>query len=277
MELSPGDIFDAETDTVPENVTADLQRQNYSPRQCELVTDSGDLVTSAPEEFYSLKLAGDHAYLVKEYNKAVGLYEKYIRYSTAETGGNLRDVLESLVRCHLALNDFDKADAVCKKLVKVGHVQNVLLLRLEIAKRRNDWSTETVSLLCQLIELHPWLDRLWLELANWFRSRKEAAKEFWCLERATQTENSSNISDIQKLKEENPLDSESKNVIAGKISESLRVPKQTRNVDPDSDDFVDLGSSLKTKERDQTMDNVRASEEECEQVIKRFENRWFFT
>ena len=52
------------------------------------------------------------------------------RSSTAETGGNLRDVLESLVRCHLALNDFDKADAVCKKLVKVGHVQNVLLLRL---------------------------------------------------------------------------------------------------------------------------------------------------
>ena len=79
MELSPGDIFDAETDTVPENVTADLQRQSYSPRQCELVTDSGDLVTSAPEEFYSLKLAGDHAYLVKDHNKAVGLYEKYLR------------------------------------------------------------------------------------------------------------------------------------------------------------------------------------------------------
>ena len=152
-----------------------------------------------------------------------------------------------------------------------------IVLRLKIAKRRNDWSTETMSLLCQLIELHPWLDRLWLELANWFRRRKEVAKEFWCLERATQTENSSNISDIQKLKQENTLDSESKNVIAGKISESLRVPKQTKNVDPDSDDFVDLGSSLKTKERDQNMDKVRASEEECEQVIKRFENRWFFT
>ena len=80
-----------------------------------------------------------------------------------------------------------------------------IVLRLEIAKRRNDWSTETMSLLCQLIELHPWLDRLWLELANWFRRRKEVAKEFWCLERATQTENSSNISDIQKLKQENTV------------------------------------------------------------------------
>lgn len=197
-----------------------------------------------------------------------------LRASTAETGGTLRDVLDSLVRCHLALNDFDKADTVCRKLIKVGHVQNTLLLRLEIAKRRNDWSNEAMSLLCQLIELHPWLDRLWLELANWFRRRDEVVNEFWCLERATQTENSSNIPDIQRLKQENTLDSESKNVIASKISESLRVPKQTRKV-ADSDDFVDLGSSLKTREREQNMDNVRASEEECEEVIRRFENKWF--
>ena len=79
MELSPGDIFDAETDPVPENVTAELQRHSYSPRQCELVTESGDLVSSDPEQFYSLKLAGDHAYLVRDYNKAVELYEKYLR------------------------------------------------------------------------------------------------------------------------------------------------------------------------------------------------------
>ena len=54
------------------------------------------------------------------------------RASTAETGGTLRDVLDSLVRCHLALEDFDEADAVCRKLIKVGHVQNVLMLRLII-------------------------------------------------------------------------------------------------------------------------------------------------
>ena len=79
MELSPGDIFDAETDKVPENVTAELQRQNYFSRQCELVTESEDLVISTAEEFYSLKLAGDHAYLVRDYIKAVELYEKYLR------------------------------------------------------------------------------------------------------------------------------------------------------------------------------------------------------
>ena len=54
MELSPGDIFDAETDPVPENVTAELQRQSYSPRHCELVTISCDLVSPDPEQFYSL-------------------------------------------------------------------------------------------------------------------------------------------------------------------------------------------------------------------------------
>ena len=79
MELSPGDIFDAETDPVPENVTAELQRQSYSPRQCELVTRSCDLVSPDPEQFYSLKLAGDHAYLVRDYKRAVELYEKYLR------------------------------------------------------------------------------------------------------------------------------------------------------------------------------------------------------
>lgn len=132
-----------------------------------------------------------------------------------------------------------------------------------------------MSLLCQLIELHPWLDRLWLQLATWYRRRKEVAKEYWCLERATQTENSCNIPDIEQLKAGNALDSESKNVISVKISESLRVNKHTRKADPDGDDFVDLGSSAKTKEREQTMDNMRASEDDCEDVIKRFENRWF--
>ena len=52
-----------------------------------------------------------------------------------------------------------------------------------------------MCLLCQLIELPPWLDRLWLELC----------KELGCLEWAMQTENSSNISDIQKLKQENTV------------------------------------------------------------------------
>ena len=79
MELPPGDIFDAETDTVPENVTASLQRQSYSPRTCEVVTEPQELVSADPEEFYSLKLAGDHAYLVRDYTKAVELYERYLR------------------------------------------------------------------------------------------------------------------------------------------------------------------------------------------------------
>ena len=41
--------------------------------------ESEDIVISTAEEFYSLKLAGDHAYLVRDYSKAVELYEKYLR------------------------------------------------------------------------------------------------------------------------------------------------------------------------------------------------------
>ena len=64
-------------------------------------------------------------------------------------------------------------------------------------------------------------------------------------------------------------------MIANKISESFRVPKQSKK--NDSDDFVDLGSSLRTKEREERMESVSASQEDCETVIRRFEARWFLT
>ena len=51
------------------------------------------------------------------------------RNTTSQGGGVVRDVLESLTRSYMELGDLTRARETYEKLVKVGHLQNVLLLR----------------------------------------------------------------------------------------------------------------------------------------------------
>ena len=50
------------------------------------------------------------------------------RNTTSQGGGVVRDVLESLTRSYMELGD-PRARETYEKLVKVGHLQNVLLVR----------------------------------------------------------------------------------------------------------------------------------------------------
>ena len=52
-----------------------------------------------------------------------------LRNTTSEGGGIVRDVLESLTRSYIELGDLTRAREAYEKLVKVGHLQNVLLVR----------------------------------------------------------------------------------------------------------------------------------------------------
>ena len=51
------------------------------------------------------------------------------RSTACERGGALRDVRESVARCHLAADDVELAARACDQLAAVGHAQNLLLLR----------------------------------------------------------------------------------------------------------------------------------------------------
>ena len=51
------------------------------------------------------------------------------RNTTSQGGGVVRDVLESLTRSYMELGDLTRARETYEKLVKVGHLQNVLLVR----------------------------------------------------------------------------------------------------------------------------------------------------
>ena len=51
------------------------------------------------------------------------------RSTTSQGGGVVRDVLESLTRSYMELGDLTRARETYEKVVKVGHLQNVLLLR----------------------------------------------------------------------------------------------------------------------------------------------------
>ena len=51
------------------------------------------------------------------------------RNSTSQGGGIVRDVLESLTRSYMESGDLSRARETYERLVKVGHLQNVLLVR----------------------------------------------------------------------------------------------------------------------------------------------------
>ena len=128
MDLTVGDVFDAETETVPEDVAAAIDRQNYQAKYCEIQAESSKLTSS--KDNTNNKLAGDLAYFTKNYQAAIRHYEEYLRNCKSEGGvGTLRDVLEGVTRCYIALNDDHNAAINCDKLVKIGHAQNVLRLR----------------------------------------------------------------------------------------------------------------------------------------------------
>ena len=149
-------------------------------------------------------------------------------------------------------------------------------VRVEVARRRADWSRGTGALLCQLLELHPWLDTLWLQLAEFYRrgGGGGAEQELWCLERAAQTETSDNVPDIETLISHNKLAAEVKLEIRRKVQDHISIPKHARNKDVDAD-FVDLGSSIKTREKEEDLSNVKLEVCDDTDTIKRFEAKWF--
>ena len=83
----------------------------------------------ADEDKYSLKLAGDLAYLQQDYSSALDYYTEYLSHTTSETGGTIRDVCESVVRCHHSLGNTGETQQSLEKLISVGHASNVLQLR----------------------------------------------------------------------------------------------------------------------------------------------------
>ena len=272
MELPVGDIFDAENETVPENQKAEENRRSYATKSCEIQTRAEKLLSE--EDNYSFKLAGDLAYLNKDYSSAIDFYNKYLENTKSEGGGTVRDVLESVTRSYICLRDFKNAQIYCDKLLKVGHLVNVLQLRIELARSQDDWSQQTGSLICQLLDIHPWLDRLWLLLGEWYRVNNDHNKEYWCLEKASQTEESVNIADINCLKAENKLNSDLKTQIAEKVLKNISVPRQARS--NQNAEFVDLGSSVKLKEQEDKLNNMTSiSEEDCDKIIEIFEHKWF--
>ena len=127
--------------------------------------------------------------------------------------------------------------------------------------------------MCQLIDIHPWLDRYWLLLAQFYRNKEQWTNEYWCLERASHTESSFNIPNLSDLKKKNPLDQETKQKIFVKVKAETSIPRQQK-VDQD---FIDLGSSANTKEKEKKMESMQISSENCDLIVENFERKWFYS
>ena len=203
-----------------------------------------------------------------------------------------RDVLESLTRSYLALGDSAMAQSTCSRLEKVGHLQNVLLLRqvggqdkvhrtnvllsrLELARSEKDTSSQQLgALLCNLLEIHPSSDRLWLYLADWYRARNCPRQEFYCLERAAACERSHSVPQLERLRQECDLEDGTKSEISSRLKNENKRKPTSEKQDASTEDFVDLGSSIKTREKEENLDKVKLDCEDDVNTIEMFEAKW---
>ena len=127
------------------------------------------------------------------------------------------------------------------------------------------------SSLCSLLDLQPSSDRLWLYLADWYRARNCLTQEFWCLEKASSCEQSDNIPDVNQLKEQCELEAG----VKSRIAASLRNDNKSKTNVVVNEDFVDLGSSIKTKEKEEDLSNVKLDTTDDSIIITNFESKWF--
>ena len=142
---------------------------------------------------------------------------------------------------------------------------------MKLAVERGDWSTETGSLLCQLLEVHPGLDRLWLSLAEFYNHRQDWRLEYHCLERASLAESSVNVENTAQLMEVSPLSDEDKEEIREQVRRNISVPRHQRR----REEFVDIGSSVQRKEKEEKMGKILLSKDNCDLILNTFENKWF--
>ena len=144
---------------------------------------------------------------------------------------------------------------------------------MDLARRAEDYSEEVGATLCNLLEIHPNSDRLWLHLADWYKGRKCFLQEFWCVERASINENSCNVPGLDLRRSSCKLEAERKSEISSRFRNEN---KRKHNVETSSaEDFVDLGSSIKTKEKEADLDKVQLDGGDDADTIKKFEAKWF--
>lgn len=272
MDFPSCDIFESEGETEKEDQQSLMmkERAGYTVRSCLPCVHPAALVS---QESISLKFAGDLAYSQRAYSEAVQYYEKYLRNSTSQGGGIVRDVLESLTRSYMESGDLSRARETYERLVKVGHLQNVLLVRIDLARKTGDNSEEVGATLCHLLEINLSSHRLWLYLADWYRGRGCFLQEFWCIERASNTENSRSVPGLDLLRSSCPLEAETKSEISSRFRyENKRNPNFETS---STEDFVDLGSSIKTKEKEADLNKAQLGPGDDADTIKKFEAKWF--
>ena len=137
-----------------------------------------------------------------------------------------------------------------------------------------DHSEEVGATLCNLLEIHSSSDRLWLYLADWYKGRGCYLQEFWCVERASNTEHSGgNVPGLDLLRNSCQLEAAMKTEIS---SRCRNEHKRKANVETASaEDFVDLGSSIKTKEKEADLNKAQLDAGDDADTILKFEVKWF--
>ena len=93
------------------------------------------------------------------------------------------------------------------------------------------------------------------------------------MERASNTENSCNLPGLDLLRDSCQLEAEMKSEISSRFrKENKRQPDVETS---SAEEFVDLGSSIKTKEKEADLNKAQLDTENDADTIKKFEAKWF--
>ena len=92
------------------------------------------------------------------------------------------------------------------------------------------------------------------------------------MERASNTENSCNVPGLDLLRSSCQLEAAMKSEISSRFrNENKRKPNDETS---SAEDFVDLGSSIKTKEKEADLNKAQLDAGDDADTIKKFEAKW---
>jgi len=303
MDFPCEDFFEESEDSGPVADKAEAARASYEPRICSSVAMS-DL--SGDENF--VKMSADYHYLLKHFAKAKILYKQVLDTSgISRSAAVRRDVVEGLARCCLQLGEFEEAKEFSDSLYSssvpsnIDHMTVSTNLQFDIAaaastdeEAMEKTSAESSDLLMQdywlrsLIELHPLVPRYWLSLAKLFKKKGKRMECFFCLVRANEllraVEKSvgsfakDNNAKMKLLVEESmaELGTLERTYASVKVSMTSDIFGKNENID--TGDFEDLGRSARLKKMEEAFaekDNDTQGDEDYEEFIFRFNQKWF--
>jgi tetratricopeptide (TPR) repeat protein len=247
-----------------------------------------------------LKARGDLHFYRKEYAQCLEVYNSLLVNKAVKGATLRRDVIETKARALLAMGDYTQAKQIADQILNTTHDHDdfrivALALKIDILQEQanhlekaGEDSTackrELMARLMRVLDMHAGLSRYWILLAKLYTPTPNPRYAMRCLYRARTKSHGSHVLDlgvekfIDKLKKQFPeID------FGDNLASSIGDASANTETEETPQEFNDLGRSVRMKEIEETLAKssqlvtTTTQEDNQEQLITTFENKWFKT